>query len=86
MALITWIVLNVTSILLPFELSPAFFQVGYIFPAHSVFQVLMDIWSGGCNRQLNYALPVLFSWEILSLALSSIGVYRLVLPVELSRN
>ncbi|KAJ6109578.1 hypothetical protein N7486_001813 [Penicillium sp. IBT 16267x] len=76
MALITWIVLNVTSILLPFELSPAFFQVGYIFPAHSVFQVLMDIWSGGCNPQLNYALPVLFAWEILSLAFSSIGVYR----------
>jgi hypothetical protein len=76
MALITWIVLNVTLILLPFELSPAFFQVGYIFPAHSVFQVLMDIWSGGCNPQLNYALPVLFSWEILGLALRSIGVYR----------
>jgi hypothetical protein len=36
----------------------------------------MDIWSGGCNPQLNYALPVLFSWEILGLALRSIGVYR----------
>lgn len=76
MALITWIVLNVTSILFPFELSPAFFRVGYILPAHSVFQILTDIWSGGCNPQLDYALPVLFAWEILSLAFSSLGVYR----------
>ncbi|KAJ5938074.1 hypothetical protein N7454_004416 [Penicillium verhagenii] len=76
MALITWVVLNVTSILLPFELSPAFFQVGYAIPGHSVFQILIDIWSGGCNPQLNYALPVMFAYEIVSLTLSSIGVYR----------
>ncbi|KAJ5717310.1 hypothetical protein N7488_002956 [Penicillium malachiteum] len=76
MALISWVVLNVTSILLPFELSPGFYQVGYALPAHSVFQVLIDIWSGGCNPQLNYALPVIFAVEIISLVLSSIGVYR----------
>ncbi|KAJ5553487.1 hypothetical protein N7494_002865 [Penicillium frequentans] len=76
MALISWVVLNVTSILLPFELSPGFYKVGYALPAHSVFQVLIDIWSGGCNPQLNYALPVMFAYEIVSIALSSIGVYR----------
>ena len=76
MALISWVILNVTSILLPFELSPGFFKVGYAIPAHSVFQVLIDIWSGGCNPQLNYALPVMFVTEISSLILSSIGVYR----------
>ncbi|KAE8378163.1 hypothetical protein BDV26DRAFT_292514 [Aspergillus bertholletiae] len=76
MALITWIVLNVTSILLPFELSPGFYQWGYALPAHSVFQVLLDIWSGGCNPQLDYALPVLFAYELIALTLSSIGVYR----------
>jgi hypothetical protein len=76
MALITWIVLNVTSILLPFELSPAFYQWGYALPAHALYQILIDIWSGGCNPQLDYALPVLFAYELSSLALSCIGVYR----------
>jgi hypothetical protein len=76
MALISWIITNVTSILLPFELSPAFYQVGYALPAHSIFQVLIDIWSGGCNPQLNYALPVMFLYEILGITLSSVGVYR----------
>jgi hypothetical protein len=76
MALITWIVLNVTSILLPFELSPDFYKWGYALPAHSVFQVLIDIWSGGCNPQLDYALPVMFAYEVVGLVISSIGVYR----------
>ncbi|KAJ5306940.1 hypothetical protein PENANT_c003G05850 [Penicillium antarcticum] len=76
MALISWVVTNVTSILLPFELSPAFYQVGYALPAHSIFQVLIDIWSGGCNPLLNYALPVMFLYEILGIVLSTIGVYR----------
>lgn len=76
MALISWVVLNVTSILLPFELSPGFYKVGYALPSHCVFQVLIDIWSGGCNPQLGYALPVMFTYEIVSIALSSIGVYR----------
>ncbi|KKK25925.1 hypothetical protein ARAM_007155 [Aspergillus rambellii] len=76
MALISWVILNVTSILLPFELSPAFYRWGYALPAHAVFQVLIDIWSGGCNPQLGYALPVLFAYELSSGVLSGIGVYR----------
>lgn len=76
MALITWIVTNVTSILLPFELLPGFYKVGFGLPAHAVFQVLINIWSGGCNPQLYYALPVLFVYEILGVIFSSIGVYR----------
>ncbi|KAJ5157670.1 uncharacterized protein N7482_008770 [Penicillium canariense] len=76
MALISWIVLNVTSILLPFEVSPGFYRWGYALPAHSIFNVLVDIWSGGCNPQLYYGLPVLFVYEICGLVLSSIGVYR----------
>ncbi|KAF9885291.1 hypothetical protein FE257_013092 [Aspergillus nanangensis] len=76
MALISWIVLNVTSVLLPFELSPGFYKWGYALPAHSVFNVLIDIWSHGCNPQLYYALPVLFVYEVVGVILSSIGVYR----------
>ncbi|KAL2859244.1 hypothetical protein BJX68DRAFT_276639 [Aspergillus pseudodeflectus] len=76
MALISWIAANVTSILLPFELSPAFYRVGYALPAHSIFNVLVDIWSRGCNPQLYYALPVLFVYEVVGLILSTVGVYR----------
>ncbi|CAG7928984.1 unnamed protein product [Penicillium olsonii] len=76
MALITWIITNVTSILLPFELSPAFYKVGFGLPAHAVFQVLLDIWSGGCNPKLYFALPVLFVFEILGIVGSTVGVYR----------
>jgi hypothetical protein len=76
MALVTWVILNVTSILFPFELTPAFYRWSYMMPAHAVFQLLIDIWSGGCNPLVAYALPVLFGFEISSNVLCSIGVYR----------
>lgn len=76
MCLITWIIFNVTSILVPFELSPGFYRWAYALPAHEVFQVLLDIWSGGCNPQLYYALPALFVLEIVGLLLGVVGVYR----------
>ncbi|KAK2471347.1 hypothetical protein H9L39_17578 [Fusarium oxysporum f. sp. albedinis] len=76
MALVSWIILNVTSLLLPFDLNPAFYRVGYIFPAHEVYQVLTHIWSRGCNPQLRYALLILFGWEVTTFLLSALGVYR----------
>ncbi|KAK3387381.1 hypothetical protein B0H63DRAFT_469904 [Podospora didyma] len=76
MSLITWIILNVTSTILPFELSPAFYRVGYVFPAHETLQVLIDIWSRGCNPQLSHALPVLLAWELVVSVLSAVGVCR----------
>ncbi|KAL5592467.1 hypothetical protein FOBRF1_013493 [Fusarium oxysporum] len=76
MALVSWIILNVTSLLLPFDLNPVFYKVGYIFPAHEVYQVLTQIWSRGCNPQLRYALPILFAWEVISFILSALGVFR----------
>jgi hypothetical protein len=76
MALITWVVFNVTSILLPLELSPGFYKVAYAIPAHEVYQALIDIWSKGCNPQLHHALPVLFAWEVLGLLISGLGVFR----------
>ncbi|KAI3398257.1 hypothetical protein diail_9595 [Diaporthe ilicicola] len=76
MALISWVLFNVTSVLLPFELSPGFFRVGYAAPAHEVYQVLIDIWSRGCNPKLYYALPILFAWWVWGLVASALGVYR----------
>ena len=76
MALISWVVMNVTSVLLPFELSDNFYRWAYMIPAHEAYQVLIDIWSDGCNPHLRYALPVLFVLELSSLCWSSLGVYR----------
>jgi hypothetical protein len=77
MALITWLILNISSILVPFELAPAFFKILYISPCHSMYVVLTVIWSQGCgHKDLRYALPVMFAWWILGLGLSAIGVYR----------
>ncbi|KUJ14607.1 uncharacterized protein LY89DRAFT_621185 [Mollisia scopiformis] len=76
MALITWVVFNVASILLPFELSPGFYRWAFAMPAHEVYLTLIDIWSGGCNPHLSYALPIMFSLEVLGWFLSAVGVYR----------
>jgi hypothetical protein len=76
MAFVTWLIWNVTAILLPFELSPGFYRIGYVFPAREVYQVITDIWSGGCNPQLHVALPILFAWEVVGLGLGAIGVFR----------
>ncbi len=45
-------------------------------PAHEVYVVLTDIWSGGCYPRLYIALPILFAWEVVGLAVGAWGVYR----------
>lgn len=76
MGLITWTVTNLTSLYLPFELSPDFYRIGYALPAHEVYQILLHIWSRGCNPTLSYSLPILFAWEVVGLAGSCLGMYR----------
>jgi len=76
MALVLWISTNITSILLPLPLNPAFYRVGYAFPVYAIYQILTDIWSGGCNPQLAYAPPVLFAWGLAGFVLSGLGVFR----------
>ncbi|KAH6609790.1 nitrosoguanidine resistance sng1 [Trichoderma cornu-damae] len=76
MALITWVVINVSSAILPFSLSSPFYRWGYVLPAHAAYELLIDNWSGGCNPHLSYALPVLFAYEVSGLVLTGIGVYK----------
>ncbi|KAJ6143698.1 hypothetical protein N7471_003151 [Penicillium samsonianum] len=59
---LTWVILNVASTISPFELNPGFFRWGYALPSHEAYQVLIQIWSGGCNNRLYRALPIMFSW------------------------
>ncbi|KAH8901555.1 hypothetical protein GQ53DRAFT_592152, partial [Thozetella sp. PMI_491] len=86
MAMISWVLSNVTSIVLPFELNPGFYKLGYVFPAHAAFTTFLDIWSSGCNPQLAYTLPTLFAWEVLAAIGSAIGVYRRVWYAKLDKE
>jgi Protein of unknown function (DUF3533) len=76
MTLITWVVINVTSVIYPFELSSPFYRWSYALPAHAAYDALTDVWSHGCSPHLDYALPVLFAYELSGLILSGLGVYK----------
>ncbi|KAJ2983336.1 hypothetical protein NQ176_g761 [Zarea fungicola] len=76
MALVSWVIFNVISIIIPFALSPSFYRWGYALPAHGAYEVLTDVWSGGCNPHLRFGLVVLFCYEVVGNALAALGVYR----------
>lgn len=61
----TWIILNVSSAVAPFELTAGFFRWGYALPAKELYDVLNTIWSEGCANYNYRALPILFSWWLL---------------------
>ncbi|KAJ5940879.1 hypothetical protein N7516_001047 [Penicillium verrucosum] len=67
---LTWVILNVASTISPFELNPGFFRWGYALPSHEAYQVLIQIWSGGCNNRLYRALPIMFSWWIVGVPIA----------------
>ncbi|ANB15986.1 hypothetical protein AWJ20_3635 [Sugiyamaella lignohabitans] len=63
--LITFVFLNITSTVSPFDANPGFYRVGYATPAYQAYATLVDIWSGGRVNALYRSLPILFSWLIL---------------------
>ncbi|RDH31255.1 hypothetical protein BDQ94DRAFT_160825 [Aspergillus welwitschiae] len=74
---LTWVIVNVASTISPFELNPGFFRWGYALPAHETYQVLVQIWSDGCNGQLYRALPILFGEWLIALIIVVFSVqYR----------
>ncbi|KAJ5771371.1 uncharacterized protein N7511_003422 [Penicillium nucicola] len=87
---LTWVIFNVASTITPFEMSPAFLRWGYALPSHEAYQVLMQIWSGGCNNRLYQALPIMFSWWILGLPTAVFAMYyrckKAVAKVEISNR
>lgn len=68
--LLTWIIVNITSSISPFEANPGFYRWGYALPTNAAYTTLTDIWSFGAVPQLHRALPVLFSWWIAGCAAS----------------
>lgn len=81
--IITFIIANVSSAVLPFDLSPGFYRWGYALPSRNVYQLEITIMSGGANNSLDVNLPVLFAWEIILIPLAFFStVWRLNKAVE----
>ncbi|KAJ5361286.1 hypothetical protein N7541_002130 [Penicillium brevicompactum] len=74
---LTWVILNIASTISPFEINPGFFRWGYALPSHEAYQLLIQVWSGGCNNQLYRALPIMFAWWIIEIPAAVYGMqYR----------
>ncbi|KAL8719793.1 MAG: hypothetical protein Q9181_008019 [Wetmoreana brouardii] len=71
--LLIWIIINITSSLSPFEVSPGFYSWGYALPAYEAYTILTDIWSSGSAPQIHRALPILFCWWIAGLGAATYG-------------
>ncbi|KAL3430077.1 hypothetical protein BDV09DRAFT_30577 [Aspergillus tetrazonus] len=71
---LTWIILNVSSTIGPFDLSPGFYRIGYVFPAHSLYELLLQIWTDGCNPHLYRAFPILWCEWVVALVLFVVGM------------
>lgn len=73
---VTWVILNVTSTIFPFELNAGFYRWGYVLPAHEIWTILIQIWSGGTVNRLYRALPILFAWEIVLLPAAKAAMHH----------
>jgi hypothetical protein len=80
--LLTWVIMNVSSTLSPFELSPGWYRIGYALPAYELYQVLLDIWTHSCNPTLYRSLPVLFSWWLIGIVAFVAAMRRRVLSAS----
>lgn len=74
--ILTWIIINVTSTIGPLEQFPGFYRLIYAIPAHQLYQVLMDIWTQGCNPYLYRALVILFAEWVVGLGLFVAGMRK----------
>ncbi|ATZ58123.1 hypothetical protein BCIN_15g05710 [Botrytis cinerea B05.10] len=67
-----WAIINVAATIYPFELSPGFYRWAYALPSHEFYSLIIRVESG-CGDVLHRALPILFSWEVVGLALAISG-------------
>ncbi|KAL8701305.1 MAG: hypothetical protein Q9201_004976 [Fulgogasparrea decipioides] len=66
--IVTWIFLNISAVISPFEITPGFYRWGYALPAYSTYEMLTYIWSNGPAPELHRSLPVMFAWWLVGLA------------------
>ncbi|EXK76256.1 hypothetical protein FOQG_18996 [Fusarium oxysporum f. sp. raphani 54005] len=78
---LTSVIINIAATIYPFELTPGFFHWAWALPAHSVWLLLVHIWSG-CSGNLGITLPILFTWWIVGHAGSAWSVRKRCLVAE----
>ncbi|KAI4155695.1 MAG: hypothetical protein LQ340_000828 [Diploschistes diacapsis] len=66
--IVTWIFLNISATISPFEHTPGFYRLGYALPAYSTYEILTYIWSNGPAPELHRDLPIMFAWWLVGLA------------------
>ncbi|PQE09153.1 Nitrosoguanidine resistance SNG1 protein [Rutstroemia sp. NJR-2017a WRK4] len=67
-----WAIINVAATIYPFELSSGFYRWAYTLPAYEFYSLIIRVESG-CGNVLYRVLPILFSWEVVGLALAISG-------------
>lgn len=72
--IVTFIIVNVTSTIFPFELSPGFYRWGSALPCHQVYMLEISVLSGGADNHVQIALPVLFAWWIVCIPLAFFSI------------
>ncbi|KAI1406228.1 hypothetical protein F4819DRAFT_240002 [Hypoxylon fuscum] len=72
---LTWVLMNIASTVFPLELAAGWYRVGYALPAHEIYTLLVQVWSG-CVNKTYIALPVLFSYWLLGHVLSVFSIRK----------
>jgi hypothetical protein len=80
--LLTWVLFNIATVIVPFQLLAGFYHWGWALPAHSVWLLLVGIWSNGCRAQLDVTLPILFAWWFVGHFTSAWSVRKRCLMAE----
>ena len=74
--LLTYIILNITASISPFEVNPDFYKWGYALPANEAYTALTNIWSSGGVPEMYRSLPILFSWWVVGLSTATYGHFH----------
>ncbi len=79
--IVTWIFLNISATISPFEITPGFYRWGYALPAYSTYEILTYIWSDGPAPELHRALPILLALWLLGFACAILAHRRRCRPI-----
>ena len=72
---VSFVIMSVTSTILPFDLNPGFYRWAYALPSHELYLLWITIMSNGANNNIDIALPVLFAWWIMLVPLAMFAMF-----------
>ena len=65
-----------SSSIYPLALVPGFYHWGVALPAYNTYNLLVEVWTHGCNPMHAQCLGVLFAWAIAGVTIANIGMWR----------